>query len=150
VSVPCIVRPRKRKFVPAPIACVYLLHFHIYFKHARHYLGATEDLLRRLAEHEHGIGSKYMSAVVLAGVTWELSDTFLPEPGETIWELEHRLKGLGEGPARGKNSRGSRGRLCSICRGEKQETLPDYSAPAIVEPLRPRRKLALAEEALPF
>jgi predicted GIY-YIG superfamily endonuclease len=145
----CIVRPPRRKLVvPSLIACAYLLHFHTRFRHAGHYLGATEDLVRRLAEHERGHGSKFMAAVASSGITWELADTFMPEPGETVWELEHRLKGLKDGAARGKNSRGSRGRLCSICRGLKLETPPSYLTPLQIDPLRPRKKMII--EPLPF
>ncbi len=143
----CIVTPRKRKRSTVdPFACCYLLHFHRRLAHAGHYLGATEDLLRRLAEHEHGHGSKYMRAVVLAGITWELADTFEPAPGQTIWELERELKG----DPRGKGSKGSRARYCSICKGLKQETKPDYTIPLQLDPLRPRKKLYLPEESLPF
>jgi predicted GIY-YIG superfamily endonuclease len=144
----CIVRPRRRRATTTVLAfaCCYLLHFHTRLKHAGHYLGATKDLLRRLAEHEHGHGSKYMRAVVLAGITWELADTFEPAPGQTIWELERELKG----DPRGKGSKGSWARYCSICKGLKQETKPDYTIPLQLDPLRPRKKLYLPEESLPF
>jgi predicted GIY-YIG superfamily endonuclease len=31
---------------------VYLLHFHVPYKHARHYLGSTDDLTKRLNQHK--------------------------------------------------------------------------------------------------
>ena len=144
----CIIRPRRRRGASTVVAfaCVYLLHFHQRLRHAQHYLGATEDLIRRLAEHEHGHGSKYMAAVVAAGISWELVDTVEPRPGQTIWELEREMKGDPRGPG----SKGSRARYCSICRGLKQETLPDYSIPLQLDPLRPRKRLELIIEPLPF
>ena len=129
----------------------YLIHFHTRFRHAAHYLGATEDLVRRLGQLEHGIGSKFMANVVAAGITFELAATFEPEPGETIWELEKRLKGLHGLPPRGKGSTGSRARLCPICKGLKRENKPDYAIPLQLPRLRhPRKKITVPEERLPL
>ena len=51
---------------------VYLLHFARPFKHAGHYLGWSEDVPRRLAEHGTPEGSALMRAVAGAGIGWEL------------------------------------------------------------------------------
>src|SRR6266511_349477 len=144
-------RRREGAAATEPIACCYLIHFHSRFRHAAHYLGATEDLVRRLGQLEHGIGSKCMANVVAAGITFELAATFEPEPGETIWELEKRLKGLKGQAPRGKGSTGSRARLCPICRGLKQENRPDYSIPLQLPPLRhPRKKITVPDERRPL
>jgi predicted GIY-YIG superfamily endonuclease len=84
---------------------VYLLHFDRPLAHARHYLGSTDDLERRLHEHEHGNGSKLLAAVARAGIPWQLARTkSWPQllPGDRSWE--RRLK-------RYKKSR----RLCPFC-----------------------------------
>ena len=72
---------------------VYLIHLDRPLAHARHYLGSTDDLARRLHEHEQGNGSKMLAAVARAGITG---------PGDRAWE--RRLK-------RYKKSK----RLCPIC-----------------------------------
>ncbi len=36
---------------------IYLLHFSCRYRHAQHYLGFTDDIDRRLAEHLAGRGS---------------------------------------------------------------------------------------------
>jgi predicted GIY-YIG superfamily endonuclease len=78
---------------------VYLIHFNKPLAHARHYLGSTDGLERRLHEHEQGNGSKLLAAVARAGIPWQLARTW---PGDRAWE--RRLK-------RYKKSR----RLCPIC-----------------------------------
>ncbi|MGH8609408.1 MAG: hypothetical protein ACREX9_18945 [Gammaproteobacteria bacterium] len=37
---------------------IYLLHFSTSYRHARHYLGSNEDLVRRLEEHRKGRGAR--------------------------------------------------------------------------------------------
>lgn len=46
------------------VGMVYLLHFSRPYYHARHYLGFTLNLNRRLREHRRGAGSPLMAAVV--------------------------------------------------------------------------------------
>jgi predicted GIY-YIG superfamily endonuclease len=84
---------------------VYLLHFDRPLAHARHYIGSTDDLERRLHEHEQGNGARLMAAVARAGIPWRLARTkSWPQllPGDRVWE--RRLK-------RYKKSR----RLCPFC-----------------------------------
>lgn len=52
---------------------VYLIHFDQPYKHARHYLGWTEDLSRRLEEHTNGNGSNLVHVISEAGITWKLA-----------------------------------------------------------------------------
>jgi predicted GIY-YIG superfamily endonuclease len=40
------------------MAIIYLLHFERSYRHARHYLGWTENLEQRLAQHRAGRGSR--------------------------------------------------------------------------------------------
>lgn len=52
---------------------VYLLHFEQPYKHARHYLGSSDNVKRRLAEHEAGRGARLLAVVHAAGIGWELA-----------------------------------------------------------------------------
>jgi predicted GIY-YIG superfamily endonuclease len=53
------------------LGIIYLLHFEEPYRHARHYLGWTGDLRRRLALHRKGrSGARLMHAVASAGVPW--------------------------------------------------------------------------------
>lgn len=66
---------------------VYLIHFAEAYRHARHYLGWTEDLPRRLEEHASGNGAWLMEVVTDAGIEWEVVRTWVGGR-----ELECRLK----------------------------------------------------------
>lgn len=57
----------------------YLLHFEPAFKHARHYLGCTDNLDRRLKQHYDGKGkgSPLVKAAIDAGCHVSLSNTWL-------------------------------------------------------------------------
>jgi predicted GIY-YIG superfamily endonuclease len=79
---------------------VYLLHFDVSYKHARHYLGFTYDLGVRLHQHQSGKGARLMEVITAAGIGWHLARTW--EHGDR--ELERTLK-------HGKNSP----RLCPTC-----------------------------------
>ena len=41
---------------------IYLLHFQRSYRHARHYLGYTDDLAARLVAHRAGRGSPLVAA----------------------------------------------------------------------------------------
>ena len=89
---------------------VYLLHFDTPYKHARHYLGSTDNLDVRLKAHRNGTGARLVEVVVGAGITFTLA---------RVWEgdriLERRLKNQHNAP-----------RLCPICNkklGFKQKSL---------------------------
>jgi hypothetical protein len=85
---------------------VYLLHFQAPYRHARHYLGWTANLERRLARHQAGHGSPLVAAVVGAGIAVELAATW---PGDR--HDERRLH-------RRKNSPRQ---LCPICRDQLRQ-----------------------------
>ena len=78
---------------------VYLIHFETPFKHATHYLGSTNDLQARLAEHRRGRGSKLLKAVNAAGIDYDVVRTW---KGDEF--LEYRLKNLG-----------GKARICPVC-----------------------------------
>ena len=92
---------------------VYLIHLAHPYYHAQHYIGWTEDIERRLAEHRSGRGSPLIAAAVKAGIEIELAATW---PGDR--HLERRMH-------RYKNSRR---RLCPICRAEPDR--PTRAPPA--------------------
>ena len=49
---------------------VYFLHFTERDRHAEHYLGSTNDLPKRLAEHDRGRGARLLAVIKAAGITW--------------------------------------------------------------------------------
>lgn len=98
---------------------IYLIHFTRKYRHAQHYLGSTEDLGRRIAEHQREYHRKGLLAAVnrakipwLVARTWEAPDR----------ELEYQLKAW-HGSAR----------FCPVCRA-----LAGLESPAIVPPVSTR------------
>lgn len=85
----------------------YLLHFSEPYHHAQHYLGSTNDLEARLAEHHTGQGARLTQVIRKAGISFSLARTW--NGGR---EQERRLK-------RWKKSTD----LCPLCKAnrEKQE-----------------------------
>lgn len=79
---------------------VYLLHFSSPYKHARHYLGYTEDLQARMSRHLSGNGARLVEVVCSAGIVPVLV---------RVWDgdrsLERKLKCRKNSPC-----------LCPICR----------------------------------
>ncbi|WP_306364674.1 hypothetical protein [Nocardia sp. CC227C] len=59
-----------------PNGTVYLLHFDLPYRHARHYTGWTTDLNARLAEHRDGRGARLMSVIREAGIGFSLARTW--------------------------------------------------------------------------
>jgi len=85
---------------------VYLLHFDRPYHHARHYLGYTNDLEARLAQHRSGNGARLIEVISKAGISWTLVRTW--KGGR---DLERRLKAQKNSP-----------RLCPICRDMRTAT----------------------------
>lgn len=79
---------------------VYLIHFERPYHHARHYLGWTDNIAKRMREHANGQGSPLMRAVTLARIPWRVVYT---EEGSR--DLEKRYK-----------SQKNASRLCPLCR----------------------------------
>jgi predicted GIY-YIG superfamily endonuclease len=82
---------------------VYLIHFNHAYKHARHYLGFSENLDKRITDHLCGMGARLMEVVTAAKIEWKVCRTW---PGDRA--LERQLKNRKESPA-----------LCPICNGAK-------------------------------
>lgn len=83
---------------------IYLIHFEIPLKHARHYAGATTDLEKRLAAHARGQGSALLRHLLQIGTGWRLAKLWTTN--ETLpFEVEHTLKSQKNGP-----------RYCPLCR----------------------------------
>jgi predicted GIY-YIG superfamily endonuclease len=59
---------------------VYLIHFDKPYKHARHYLGWTDNLETRLNEHINGNGSRLLQVISAADITWTLARVWTNAP----------------------------------------------------------------------
>lgn len=67
---------------------VYLLHFDPPYKHARHYIGYTDNLIRRLDEHRKGNGARLVQVALDAGHTFRVARIW-PDAGR---DIERRIK----------------------------------------------------------
>jgi predicted GIY-YIG superfamily endonuclease len=81
---------------------VYLLHFSPAYRHARHYVGYAEDIIKRVDEHRAGSGSRLTQVALQAGSQLQLV---------RIWQdadraTERRIKNWKNSP-----------KLCPICNG---------------------------------
>jgi len=54
------------------LGVIYMLHFSQPYKHARHYVGWTEDLLDRLDRHASGHGARLIAVITQAGIGFTL------------------------------------------------------------------------------
>lgn len=83
---------------------IYLLHFDRPFKHARHYIGWTQNLEERLAAHRAGArrAGRLVQVAAAAGIAFRLARTWDRERG-----YEVRLK-----------KQGGASRCCPICHAE--------------------------------
>ncbi len=50
------------------LGVIYMLHFERPYRHARHYVGWTDDLLDRLDHHATGTGARLMAVIWHAGI----------------------------------------------------------------------------------
>jgi predicted GIY-YIG superfamily endonuclease len=66
---------------------IYLLHFATPFKHAKHYMGFTEDLDARLERHRAGDGARLLRVIKDAGIAFDVARTW---QGDRT--LERKLK----------------------------------------------------------
>ena len=95
------------------MALVYLLHFDAPLGNlanprgqASHYLGYTDSLKRRLAEHKNGQGARIMAVLKEKGITWQLARTW----SDGTRRLECQLKNQHHAP-----------RMCPICQMKNDE-----------------------------
>ena len=86
---------------------VYLLHFSRPYRHARHYVGSTNDIDSRLAKHRSGNGARLIQVITQAGIDFKLAKlwAFDTESEARIFE-------------RGLKHRKSTPRFCPICRAK--------------------------------
>jgi predicted GIY-YIG superfamily endonuclease len=82
---------------------VYLLHFAQPYKHARHYIGYSEQLAERLAHHQKGTGARLMAAVSAAGIEVTVA---------RVW------KGADRTFERRIHGRKHSAQLCPLCSGD--------------------------------
>lgn len=54
---------------------VYVLHFARPLAHARHYIGWTQNLPKRLAQHRAGYGGRLMACVSASGISYDVVHT---------------------------------------------------------------------------
>jgi hypothetical protein len=80
---------------------IYLLHLQRSYRHARHYIGFTQNLEQRLAEHRAGRGSPLIAAAAADGIQFELAAVW---PGDR--NRERQLHNYKNTPRR----------LCPLCR----------------------------------
>src|SRR5437588_8669062 len=59
--------------IPLSGSKVYLIHLDTPLKHARHYVGFSEDLPSRMQKHRNGQGAAFMKAVEKEGISWHVS-----------------------------------------------------------------------------
>lgn len=54
--------------ITSQLGVIYMLHFHQPYRHARHYVGRTEDLFDRLDRHATGHGARLVAVIWEAGI----------------------------------------------------------------------------------
>lgn len=57
---------------------IYLLHFDRPYKHAKHYLGWTNNLEQRLTDHRAGTGARLMAVLAREGIGFTLARIWQP------------------------------------------------------------------------
>ena len=81
----------------------YLIHFDTPYKHARHYIGYSDNIPARIEQHRKCCGARLMEVVTRAGITWQLARVW--EGADRNYERKlHRFHGANK--------------LCPICKGE--------------------------------
>ncbi len=87
---------------------VYLLHFDKPYRHARHYLGSTNDLDGRLARHREGNGARLIQVVTEAGIGFSLAKLW-------VFDTEKEARVFERGMKKRKNTP----QFCPLCNREK-------------------------------
>lgn len=78
----------------------YLLHFSAPYRHARHYLGWSGDVVGRIKAHQEGNGARLMQVIRERGITFVVARLW-PGPRSIEQKLKRRHSGV---------------RLCPICK----------------------------------
>ena len=84
---------------------VYLIHFNQPFRHAAHYLGFTDNLPHRIAQHRAGRGARLLEVISAYGIEFAVVRTWQGDR-----RLERRLKNWHSGP-----------RLCPVCQERRRQ-----------------------------
>lgn len=89
------------------LGTVYLIHFSVPYRHARHYTGWTTDLEYRVSEHRKGKGSRLLQVCLSNHIEWEISRVWWDVPREK----ERRVK------------RQRKSQCCLLCRMQNGQTI---------------------------
>lgn len=75
---------------------IYLLHFTSPFKHARHYMGWTDELTERMNAHRKGNGSNLIRHLIKSGLDFEIARTWIGDRNQERYfkNIHKRLSGL--------------------------------------------------------
>lgn len=82
---------------------VYLIHLEKPLRHARHYLGFSEDLPKRIQKQRTGQGAAFMRAINKQGITWHVS---------RIWDGDRTFERM-------LKDQHNASHLCPTCRQER-------------------------------
>lgn len=80
------------QLVDDQIPAVYLIHFEPAYKHARHYLGSTNNILKRIHRHSVGSGANIVRVALDAGCNCIVSRIWWCETDKEARKLEKKLK----------------------------------------------------------
>lgn len=64
--------------------CVYILHFDEPLAHAQHYIGCSDDLPNRVADHANGLGARLTQVLQELGMHWTVAAIYTPKPHESL------------------------------------------------------------------
>lgn len=82
---------------------LYLIHFSRKLEHAQHYIGVTEDLHTRLANHATGRGANILWVCKMLDIAWEVSRVWRFRNDDKFFQ-EGLIKAMKNGP-----------KFCPIC-----------------------------------
>ena len=85
---------------------VYLVHFSRKLHHAGHYVGYTDNLIRRIAEHRTGKGARLLAACNDKNIDWRIARTWTFPNAISARTWERHIKRQHNTP-----------RWCPVCNG---------------------------------
>ncbi len=91
------------------LGTIYLIHFDRPYKHAKHYVGWTTNLERRMKKHRSGKGARLLRVIQNAGIGWVVAKTW-----EGTRKNERKFKKRKDTP-----------RQCPICKANKTNKVLD-------------------------
>lgn len=106
---------------------VYLIHLDKPLKHARHYVGFSEDLPGRLQKHRNGQGATFMKAIAKERISWHVS---------RIWDGDRTFERM-------LKDQHNASHLCPTC---IQERIFEQTLSRVVNPVT-KERLPLRREA---